>query len=62
MDKDQSTMAVAEATCRYSGAARFDDEVIVKAWIERAGTRMATFQYEMRLAGNDRRPGIAAGD
>jgi acyl-CoA thioester hydrolase len=46
---------VAEANCRYSSPARFDDEVIVKTWIEEAGGRMVKFAYEMRLAVNDRR-------
>jgi len=45
---------VAEAHCRYQSPARFDDEVIVKTWIEKAGTRMVVFAYEMRLAGTGR--------
>ena len=47
-------LAVAEAHCRYQSPARFDDEVIVKTWIEKAGTRMVVFAYEMRLAGTGR--------
>jgi acyl-CoA thioester hydrolase len=47
-------LAVAEACCRYRSPARFDDEVIVKTWIEEANSRMATFAYEMRLAEGDR--------
>jgi acyl-CoA thioester hydrolase len=52
--EDGVLLAVAEACCRYLSPARFDDEVIVKTWIEEANTRMATFAYEMRLAGGDR--------
>jgi acyl-CoA thioester hydrolase len=48
-------LAVAESHCRYRAPARFDDEVIVKTWIEEATTRMVTFAYEMRLAEGDRR-------
>jgi acyl-CoA thioester hydrolase len=48
--EDGIYFAVAEATCRYRAPARFDDEVIVKTWIEEANTRIVTFAYEMRLA------------
>jgi acyl-CoA thioester hydrolase len=41
-------LAVAEANCRYKWPARFDDEVIVKTWIEDANTRIVIFNYEMR--------------
>jgi len=53
--EDGVLLAVAEACCRYRSAARFDDEVIVKAWIEEANPRMVTFAYEMRLAEGDRK-------
>jgi acyl-CoA thioester hydrolase len=52
--EDGVFLAVAEANCRYQSPARFDDEVIVKTWIEKAGTRMVVFAYEMRLAGTGR--------
>ena len=52
---DGVLLAVAESDCRYRSPARFDDEVIVKTWIEKANTRMVTFRYEMRLAESDRR-------
>jgi acyl-CoA thioester hydrolase len=56
MERDDGVLlAVAEACCRYLSPARFDDEVIVKTWIEEANTRMATFGYEMRLAQGDRK-------
>ncbi len=55
MEREDGVMlAVAEANCRYAAPARFDDEVIVKAWISQAGGRMVTFSYEMRLAENGR--------
>ncbi|MGA2770436.1 MAG: thioesterase family protein [Bryobacteraceae bacterium] len=55
MERDDGVLlAVAEACCRYRSPARFDDEVIVKTWIEEANPRMVTFAYEMRLAGTDR--------
>jgi acyl-CoA thioester hydrolase len=54
-NEDGIYLAVAESQCRYRSPAHFDDEVIVKTWIEHASTRMVTFAYEMRLAAGDRR-------
>jgi acyl-CoA thioester hydrolase len=48
--EDGILMAVAECHCRYLAPARFDDEVVVKIWIEQANPRIVTFAYEMRLA------------
>jgi acyl-CoA thioester hydrolase len=47
--EDGIYLAVAEANCRYRSPARFDDEVIVKTWIEDANTRIVIFGYEMRV-------------
>jgi acyl-CoA thioester hydrolase len=47
---DGVLLAVIEAHCRYLSPARFDDEVVVKSWIEDANPRTVTFGYEMRLA------------
>ena len=56
MEESEGVMlAVAEARCRYSSPARFDEEVIVKTWILEAGTRMVTFAYEMRAAADGRK-------
>jgi acyl-CoA thioester hydrolase len=51
---DRVFLAVAEADCRYKSPAKFDDEVIVKTWIEDANTRIVIFNYEMRVAEEDR--------
>ena len=60
MEQDDGILlAVAEANCRYASPARFDDEVVVKSWIEQAGSRMATFGYEMCSAADGRK--IATG-
>ncbi|HLK67820.1 MAG TPA: thioesterase family protein [Bryobacteraceae bacterium] len=53
--EDGVLLAVAEANCRYAAPARYDDEIIVKTWIDLAGDRMVTFAYEMRLASDDRK-------
>jgi acyl-CoA thioester hydrolase len=57
--QDGVLLAVAEANCRYLAPARYDDEVIVRTWIQAAHRRMVTFAYEMRLASNDNK--LAAG-
>ena len=49
-NEDGIFLAVAESYCRYRSPARFDDEVIVKTWIEEAGSRVVKFAYEMSLA------------
>jgi acyl-CoA thioester hydrolase len=49
-DQDGVFLAVAESYCRYRAPARFDDEVIVKTWVDEAHARIAVFAYEMRLA------------
>ena len=53
--EDGILLAVAECHCRYLAPARFDDEIVVKTWLERADPRLLTFAYEIRLAGEDRR-------
>ena len=53
--EDGVYLAVAESQCQYRYPARYDDEIIVKTWIEKATSRMVTFAYEMRLAETERR-------
>ena len=56
MERDDGILlAVAEAHCRYVSPARFDDEVIVKTWVEQAGSRIVQFAYEMRMAEGGRK-------
>ena len=52
--EDGVFLAVAEANCRYRSPARFDDEVVIKVWLEEANSRIVIFQYEMRMADEDR--------
>ncbi len=51
---DGVLLAVIECHCRYLSPARFDDEVIVKTWIEEANPRTVRFGYQMRRAEDDR--------
>jgi acyl-CoA thioester hydrolase len=46
--EDGIYLAVAEATCRYKFPAKFDDDVIIKTWVEQANSRFVVFAYEMR--------------
>jgi acyl-CoA thioester hydrolase len=52
--EDGIFLVVAESYCRYRSPAKFDDEVIVKTWVEAANPRTVTFAYEMRIAEDDR--------
>jgi acyl-CoA thioester hydrolase len=48
--EDGVLLAVVEAHCRYLSPARFDDEVVVRTWVEEANPRSVRFAYEMSLA------------
>ena len=52
--EDGIFLAVAEANCRYRYPARYDDEVVIKTWIEAAHRRLVTFGYEMSAVGGGR--------
>lgn len=53
--EDGVLMAVVEANCRYASPARFDDEVVIRTWIEEANPRIVTFAYEMCAAEDGRK-------
>jgi acyl-CoA thioester hydrolase len=59
-ERDGVLLAVAEARCRYSSSARFDEEIIIKTWIAEATTRTLRFAYEMRAANDGRK--VASGE
>jgi acyl-CoA thioester hydrolase len=40
-------LAVAEANVRYGASARYDEEIIVRTWLERAQSRAVTFGYDI---------------
>lgn len=48
--EDGILLAVAEAQCRYSRPARYDDEVLVETSVRQAHSRMVTFEYRMKRA------------
>jgi acyl-CoA thioester hydrolase len=47
-------IVITEATCRYHAPARFDDRLIVRAWVENVRRSNFTFVYEI-VHGDDRR-------
>src|SRR5262245_26270360 len=50
MERDDGILlAVAEAACRYRHPARFDDEGVMRTWLESANRRLVTFAYEMAV-------------
>ena len=55
LEREGVLMAVVEVNCRYHAPARFDDEVVVRTWIEGANPRVIRFAYEMRLVSEDRK-------
>jgi acyl-CoA thioester hydrolase len=58
--QDGVFLAVAEARCRYASPARFDEQVVIRTWVEEANPRMVRFAYEMRLAADGRK--LATGE
>jgi acyl-CoA thioester hydrolase len=58
--EDGVFLAVAEAHCRYASPARFDEEVVIRTWVEEANSRMVRFGYEMRLPADGRK--LATGE
>ena len=50
-------LVVAEANCRYSSPALFDEEVLIRTRIGDATPRMVRFEYEMRSGGDARLAG-----
>ena len=61
MERDDGILlAVVEASCRYISPALYDEEVIVKTWIEDARSRTLRFGYEMLEASTGRR--LATGE
>ncbi|HTB14307.1 MAG TPA: thioesterase family protein [Bryobacteraceae bacterium] len=48
MERDEGILlVVVEAHCRYHSPARYDEEVLIRTWIEDANARMIRFGYEM---------------
>jgi acyl-CoA thioester hydrolase len=47
MERDGFLLAVADAQVRYIASARYDDLIVVEAWLERVQSRLLTFGYEI---------------
>ncbi len=53
-EKDGVLLAVVDVQCRYVSPARYDDEIIVRAGIDKAHPRLVRFRYEILEAGEHR--------
>ncbi len=53
--EDGILLTVVEASCRYLSPALYDEEVVVRTWVEEAHPRMIRFGYEMTEASEGRR-------
>ena len=47
LEDDGLLLAVADASVRYGASARYDEEIVVRTWIERVQSRAVTFGYEL---------------
>ncbi|MDI7274476.1 MAG: thioesterase family protein [Anaerolineae bacterium] len=45
LEQTQTTVVIAEATCRYLAPARFDDEIAVQTWVEEVRRSSLVFAY-----------------
>jgi len=56
LERDEGILlTVAEASCRYLYPARYDEEIVVRTWVNKAGPRMLEFAYEIRSAESGQR-------
>ncbi len=51
---DGLLLAVSEVACRYHQPARYDDEIVARAWFKHTHARMITFAYEIREANEEK--------
>ena len=54
MERAGYLMTVVEVSVRYSDAARYDDDIVIRTRVEAANPRMVTFRYEVQHAGSGR--------
>jgi len=56
LERDEGILlVVVEVHCRYHSAARYDEEVTIRTWVEESNSRMIRFGYEMTDAATGRR-------
>lgn len=54
IEKRGLIMVVTEVTCRYRAPYHYDDEVLIRTYVQEAASRSMTFGYELRDAGGER--------
>lgn len=47
-------LPVVEATCSYKASAKYDDVLVVRAWVSELKRASLTFSYEIRREGEER--------
>jgi len=47
-------LVVTEVTCRYRAAYQYDDEVLIRTYVDEAASRAMKFGYELLNGGGDR--------
>ena len=47
-------LVVTEVTCRYRAAYQYDDEVLIRTYVDEAASRAMRFGYELLNGGGDR--------
>jgi acyl-CoA thioester hydrolase len=47
-------LVVTEVTCRYRAPYHYDDEVLIRTYVQEAASRAMTFGYELRDASGER--------
>jgi acyl-CoA thioester hydrolase len=60
MEAEGILLTVVEVQCRYAQPALYDEEIVIRAWVEESNPRMVRFGYEMREAESGRK--VATGE
>jgi acyl-CoA thioester hydrolase len=53
LEKDGLFLPVVEASCAYKAPARYDDVLVIRAWVSELKRASLTFCYEIRREGED---------
>lgn len=54
LERDGLFLPVVEASCNYKASAKYDDVIVIRAWISELKRASLTFSYEIRREGEAR--------
>lgn len=54
LERDGLFLPVVEAACNYKASAKYDDVIVIRAWISELKRASLTFSYEIRREGEAR--------